>query len=129
MKKLIVSLVSLAVIAMPSSPAVAIRPFDAAFKKLYVKKGEPLDAEVTEVKCNVCHVKRRNVPNEYGMAVSKYLKKADFIGYAKKYDKIADLEAQKALADGLEKAGAEKAGNGKNFAEILKSGELPGGEE
>jgi hypothetical protein len=95
-----------------------------------VKKGDPLDAKVTEVKCNVCHVGTdKKEHNEYGKAVSKYLQKADFIGAAKKFDKVASPETQKAIADGLEKAGAEKAGNGKTFAEIIKLGELPGGEE
>ncbi len=126
MKKYRVSLVCLAAAAVIASTAFAIPPFDAAFKKMYVKEGDPLEAKVKEVKCNVCHVgKEKKDRNEYGKAVSKYLKKADFTGDAKKYEKPTDPEAQKAMEEGLKKAGEEKSAGGKTFDEILKSGELP----
>lgn len=78
---------------------------------------------VGSAKCNVCHdanSKSKKDKNEYGKAVSKYLKKAD-------YDKIKSnpANAKQFIIDGLQKAEAEKAANGKTYGEILKSGELP----
>lgn len=127
MKKYFVSLLGLAAMAMLAAPAEAIPPFNESFKKMYVKEGEPLAEKVALEKCNVCHFgKEKKDKNDYGKAVGKFLKKADFTGDAKKFDKPTDPEAQKALSEGLEKAGAEKGPGGKTYAEILKSGELPG---
>jgi hypothetical protein len=114
------------VLVVSAAPALAIPPFNDAFKKIYVKAGEPLEAKVMEVKCNVCHVgKEKKDKNDYGKTVAKYLKKVDFTGEAKKFDDIKGDAAQKALAEGLAKAGAEKSASGKTYDELLKSGELP----
>lgn len=125
MKKFCVSLACLALLGMTAAPAWAVPAFNEAFKKAYVKDGSPLAEKVAEVKCNVCHVgKDKKEKNEYGMAVAKYLKKGDFAGDSKKYDPKSD-EGQKALADGLQKAAAEKSSSGKSFGELLQAGELP----
>jgi hypothetical protein len=114
------------VLVLSAAPAWAIPPFNDAFKKAYVKPGSPLEAKVMEVKCNVCHMgKEKKDKNEYGKAVSKFLKKADFTGDAKKYDNVKGDDAQKALAEGLKSAEAEKSSSGKTFGELLKAGELP----
>jgi hypothetical protein len=114
------------VLVLLAAPAWAIPPFSDAFKKAYVKPGEPLEAKVMEVKCNVCHVgKEKKDKNEYGKAVGKFLKKADFTGDAKKYDDVKGDAAQKALADGLKSAEAEKSSSGKTYGELIKAGELP----
>ena len=114
------------VLVLSAAPAWAIPPFSDAFKKAYVKPGEPLDAKVMEVKCNVCHMgKEKKDKNEYGKAVGKFLKKADFTGEAKKYDDVKGEAAQKALAEGLKSAEAEKSSSGKPFGELIKAGELP----
>ena len=126
MKKYCRSLLCLAVIAMCSASAWAIPPFDAAFKKMYVKEGDALDAKVKETKCNVCHMgKEKKDKNEYGKTVGKYLKKADFTGDAKKFDDVKSDEAQKAIATGLKSAEGEKSSGGKSFGELIKAGELP----
>jgi len=130
MKKFSISLVCLALISLVAAPAWAVPAFNEAFKAMYVKPGSPLADKVAEAKCNVCHGKNaegkddKKVRNEYGKAVAKYLKKADFTGDDKKYDPKSD-EGMKALNAGLEKAGAEKSSSGKTFAELLKAGELP----
>jgi len=130
MKKLCV-LVAGAVLAASVVPAWAIPPFNDAFKKMYVKEGSPLADKVGEAKCNVCHGKNaegkddKKVKNEYGKAVGKYLKKADYTGDDKKYPDVKADDAQKALAEGLASAGKEKSSTGKTFDEIIKSGELP----
>jgi hypothetical protein len=114
------------VLVLSAAPAWAIVPFSDAFKKAYVKPGSPLEAKVMEVKCNVCHMgKEKKDRNEYGKAVSKFLKKADFSGETKKYDNVKGDDAQKALAEGLKSAEAEKSSSGKTFGELLKAGELP----
>jgi len=125
MKKFSLLLVCL-MLAISAAPAWAIPPFSDAFKKAYVKEGTPLAEKVAEVKCNVCHMgKEKKDKNEYGKAVSKFLKKADFTGDAKKYDDVKGDAAQKALADGLKSAEAEKSSGGKTFGELIKAGELP----
>ncbi len=127
MKNYCLSLLGLAALAMLATPAWAIPPFNEAFKKMYVKEGEPLAEKVEAEKCNVCHFgKKKADKNDYGKAVGKFLKKADFTGDDKKYDKPTDPEAQKAINEGLEAAGKEKSASGKTFAELLKAGELPG---
>lgn len=113
------------VLVLSAAPAWAIPPFSDAFKKAYVKPGEPLEAKVAEAKCNVCHVgKEKKDKNEYGKTVGKFLKKADFTGDAKKFDPKSD-EGAKALQEGLDKAAAEKSSSGKTFGELIKAGELP----
>ena len=56
-----------------------------------------------------------------GKAVGKFLTKA-------KYNEIKDDEAagKKYILEGLQKAEAEKAANGKTYGELLKGGSLPG---
>lgn len=124
MKKLSVLLACL-VLVFSAAPAWAIPPFNEAFKKEYVKPGTPLADKVMEVKCNVCHMgKEKKEKNEYGKAVGKYLKKADFTGDAKKFDPKSE-EGLKALADGLKSAEAEKSSGGKSYGDLIKAGELP----
>jgi hypothetical protein len=126
MKKFCLSLVCLALVALVAAPAWAIPPFNDAFKKAYVKDGTPLADKVAAEKCNVCHMgKEKKDKNEFGKVVGKYLKKADFTGDNKKYDPKSD-EGQKAMAEGLEKALAEKSAGGKTYGELIKEGELPG---
>jgi hypothetical protein len=127
MKKSCLMLFCLALVGTSAESAWAIPPFDLAFKKEYVAAGSPLAEKVAEVKCNVCHKgTMKKDRNEFGMAVSKYLKKADFAGDDKKFDPKSPEGAAK-LKEGLEKATAEKSSSGKTFGELLKAGELPGG--
>jgi hypothetical protein len=126
MKKYCVLLACLALSGMVASRAWAVPAFNEAFKKAYLQDGTPLADKVAEVKCNVCHEgKNKKDKNEFGVAVGKYLKKADFTGDSKKYDPKSE-EGQKALAEGLEKAAMEKSSNGKTYGELMKAGELPG---
>ena len=128
MKRSFLLLVCVALFAMSAAQAWAIPPFNEAFKKMYVQDGTPLAEKVAEVKCNVCHEgKVKKDKNAYGVAVGKYLKKADFAGDDKKFDPKSP-EGVKALNEGLEKAAAEKAPTGgKSYGELIKAGELPGG--
>ena len=121
MKKVCVCLV-LALVAMGFSfqSASALPPFNKEWVAKY-NAGDKY-AVYTEAKCNVCHAgESKKMKNEYGKAVGKYLTKA-------KYNEIKEDEAaaKKYILEGLQKAEAEKAANGKTYGELLKGGTLPG---
>jgi hypothetical protein len=125
MKKVWVCLV-IAVVgyALLVHSASALPPFNKEWMAKY-KEGNSnakFVAAVEEAKCNVCHKgTSKKDHNEYGKVVQKFLKKA-------KYNEIKDDEtkAKQYILEGLQKAEAEKAKNGKTYGEILKAGELPG---
>jgi hypothetical protein len=128
MRKLVVSAVVTAFVLGAMSPsAFAIIPFSKEFAKLYVEpaKDSPFAKEVEKVKCNVCHegTTSKKMRNEYGMAVGKLLKKADFGP-----DKLKDDPegTSKAIAEALKKVEGEKSKDGKTFGEKIKAGKLPG---
>ena len=126
MKKFCLSMLCLAILGLATVPAWAIPPFAEAFKKQYTEKGNSaFDEAVKGAKCNVCHMgEKKKDKNEYGKAVGKFLKKADF-GEGKTDPKSDD--GKKAIAEGLTKAEAEKSAAGHTFGEVIKSGKLPGG--
>jgi cytochrome c553 len=126
MKKLVVTL-CLVVFALctATSPAMAILPFSKEWKAKYSDSNtnETFVKAVKEANCNVCHdasSKSKKDRNPYGMAVSKYLKKGD-------YEKMkGDAEAaKKYILEGLDKAEADKAADGKSFGDKIKAGSLP----
>jgi len=106
--------------------ASALPPFSKEWKGKYVEgNGNAKFVEAaTTANCNVCHVGTdRKMRNAYGMAVSKYLTKA-------KFQEIKDdVEvSKKYILDGLDKAAAEKNDSGKTYGELIKAGQMPGGE-
>jgi hypothetical protein len=117
-------LTALALVALVGS-TLALPPFDKEWKGKYVEgnKNEGFVKAAGEAKCNVCHdpaTKSKKDHNVYGKVVKKYLTKND-------YNKIkGDKEAAlKYILDGLDKAAAEKDGNGKTYGDKIKAGELP----
>ena len=75
--------------------------------------------------CNVCHVKgedKKKVRNEYGNAISKYLKSKDF---PKDWVKENPEEAKKKIVAGFKKANEHKSKDGKTFGEKIKANQLP----
>ena len=114
------------VAALCASQAFALPPFNKEWTAKYVdgNGNAAFVAAVGTAKCNVCHVgKSKKDKNEYGKAVGKYLTK-------KGYEEVkADAAAaKKYVNEGLDKAEAEKSAGGKTYGEMLKAGELPGGE-
>jgi hypothetical protein len=109
------------------SPALAIQEFKKQFDAKYVEGNEKLAAAVAVAKCNVCHdykSKSKKDRNEYGMALSKFLKKENF-----KMDRIKE-EPDKVKAeiwDAFKKVEDQKSTTGKSFGDLIKAGELPGG--
>jgi hypothetical protein len=111
-------------VVLTASTVWAVKPFNDGFIREYVKKDTPFAAKVEAAKCNLCHVGvMKKMRNEFGMAVSKHLKKDDF-GPGKKFDPAADA-GKKAIAAGLAKALIEKRADGKSFGDVIKAGELP----
>lgn len=130
MKKVCVFLVGgFAAIAFCAAPAHAVQEFKKQFDAKYVEgNGNAKFVEAAgAAKCNVCHdanSKSKKDRNEYGKALSKFLKKDDF-----KAERIKE-EPDKVKAEILEafkKVEDMKAASGKTFGEIIKSGALPGG--
>lgn len=127
MKKVCVSVVlGLVAAALCVQNASALPPFNKEWTEKYVEgNGNPKFVEaVGTAKCNVCHMgTSKKDHNEYGIAVKKYLTKA-------KYNEIKDddVAAKKYILEGFQKAEAEKNGGNKTYGDLLKSGELPGGE-
>lgn len=130
MKKVCMFLVcGLAAVAYCAAPAHAVQEFKKQFDAKYVEgNGDAKFVEAVGVaKCNVCHdasSKSKKDRNEYGKALSKYLKKADFT-----LERIkAEPDKVKAeILEAFKKAEELKAANGKTFGDIIKSGALPGG--
>jgi hypothetical protein len=124
MKRLIAILGCLLLFA---TPALAISEFSKQWKNEYL--GDDADEEFKtmgrKAGCYVCHVKgedKKEVRNEYGQAVMKYLKAEDF---PKDYVKANPEEAKQKILEGFKKAGEAKSKDGKTFAEKIENNELP----
>jgi cytochrome c553 len=118
---------ALLVVVAVAAPASAMLPFSVQWKAKYSdnSKDENFVKAVKEANCNVCHdpnTKSKKDHNEYGKVVKKYIKKAE-------YEKIkGDMDAaKKYIQEGLDKAAAEKAPDGKTYGERIKEGKLPAG--
>jgi hypothetical protein len=114
----------LVTIAWTVQTASALPPFNKEWTAKYVEgnSNAKFVEAVGTAKCNVCHEgTSKKMHNAYGKAVQKYLTKA-------KYNEIKEDEAagKKYILEGLQKAEAEKAANGKTYGELLKGGTLPG---
>jgi hypothetical protein len=110
-----------------ASPAMGISEFNKQWRDAYL--GEDVDEDFVKTArktgCNVCHVKgedKKEVRNEYGMAIMKYLKAEDF---PKDYIKENPEEAKKKILEGFKKAGEHKSKDGKKFADKIKNNQLP----
>lgn len=127
MRKLVVTTLMLTLaMGILGTSAQAIPPFNKEFLKLYVEsaKDSPFAKEVEKVKCNTCHEgTNKKMKNEYGVAVGKLLKKADFGPDKLKEDPEGTA---KAIVDALKKVESEKSKDGMTFGEKIKSGKLPG---
>ena len=114
----------LVTIAWSIPSASALPPFNMEWKAKYVEgnSNAAFVEAVNTAKCNVCHEgTSKKQHNAYGKVVQKYMTKA-------KYNEIKEDEAaaKKYILEGLQKAEAEKAANGKTYGELLKGGTLPG---
>jgi hypothetical protein len=115
-----------AAVMLAGKPALAIKPFEAEFKKMYYK---PDSSDANEKKlaeaidkitmdgnsCGICHPgKSKKERNEYGKALNKLVTKMD-------------KDDAKKIADAIKSTESEKNAAGKTFGELIKAGMLPGG--
>lgn len=123
MKTLVISLAAI-LSTTATMPASARPPYLPAFKDLYYEKGpQGFKDAVDGVKCNVCHLGEKKANrNEYGVALSKILTKADF-------DRLKPVPANlvQFAKEAMQKIESEKNADGKSFGDLINAGELPGG--
>lgn len=114
-------------LAILATPVMATSEFSKHWKAEYLGDDADPDFKRTGRKagCYVCHVKgedKKEVRNEYGNAVHKFLKAKDF---PKDWCKENPEEAKKKVLAGIKKANEMKSKDGKTFGEKLKNNELP----
>lgn len=114
-------------LVLSGQSVLATSEFNKQWKKEYL--GEGTDAEYVKTArkagCFVCHVKgedKKQVRNEYGMAVRQYLDAHDF---GREYVKANPEEARMRIVEGFKKAGEQKSSDGRMFGEKIESNELP----
>lgn len=112
---------------MLASPAMAISEFGKQWKKIYL--GDDASDEFKKAGrragCYVCHVKKKDkkeVRNEYGKAIHKFLDAED---YPRDRIKAEPEKVAAEIKEGFEKAAKEMSEDGKKFGEKIKAGELP----
>ncbi len=113
---------------MLASPSMAISEFGKQWKNEYLS-GDDVNEDFVKAGrkagCYVCHVKgedKKEIRNEYGNAVQKFLKAEDF---PKEYVKDNPEEAKKKILEGFKKAGELMSKDKKKFADKIKNNELP----
>jgi seryl-tRNA synthetase len=130
--KRFLSFVVIATVCFASVPqsAFAIKPFNDAWNKYYVEESDNEDFKklAGESKCNVCHVDgqdKKKVRNEYGEALGKLLKAADYKGPRLKEEAE---KVKEELEAAFKKVEEEKNKAGETFKERLDKHLLPGGD-
>jgi hypothetical protein len=124
---------TLVVLALGVRTASALPPINAAWHEKYSALKDAVVktyGEESTAKCNVCHIpgKGKKERNAYGMAVSKFITKAQITKIkddaGDNTDKATE-ETKKYILEGLAKVENEKAADGKTYGEAIKAGKLP----
>jgi cytochrome c553 len=114
-----------------SSPAWGTAEFNKAWKDHFLGDdsgaSDEFKAEAKKAGCNVCHVKKADKKkeegkNEYGRAVSKFLKAEDF---PKEKVKADPEGTRKAILAGIKQANELESADGKKFGEKIENNQLP----
>lgn len=116
-----------ALVALFATPSFAISEFGKQFKDQVMDSDAPDEFKkaVKKANCYVCHVKgkdKKEVRNEYGQAVKKFLTAEDF---PREYLKSNPEEAKAKILEGFKKANEIKSTDGRTFGEKIKANELP----
>jgi hypothetical protein len=131
MSKSITCLLLLAFVASTiATPAYGILVFRKEFEEKYKVKDPQTDAEqqlsdaASKAKCYICHVKGedKEVRNEYGEALAKYL---DDDNFSKERRDAEPEKVKQEIWEGLEKVEADKNAAGETFGDLLRAGKLP----
>lgn len=118
--------------ALPPLPKYVEEHYSASPE--YAKFVETFKSLEMEHKCDACHKPgvdkkaRGHALNDFGQAMHKHLNNRQFNSADKLAKDNAEeaAKAKKIVADALAKAEAEMNAAGKTFAELIKSGQLPG---
>ncbi|MCC9601852.1 hypothetical protein LOC67_14925 [Stieleria sp. JC731] len=114
-------------VALMGAPAFATSDFNKMWKAKYLE-GDDVNADLKKTArkhgCYICHVsgEKKDVRNEYGKAVHKYLKAEDF---PKDWVKDNPEEARTKIFAGLVEAAKEKSKDGDTFGDKIKAGKVP----
>jgi hypothetical protein len=125
--------VALAVAACGAREAVALPPINVQWHEKYSALKDQVVktyGEETTGRCYVCHVagKGKKEKNAYGMAVGKFITKAEITKIKEDAGDNTEAAAEatkKYILEGLAKVEAEKAADGKTYGEAIKAGKLP----
>jgi len=124
---------TLVVFALGARSATALPPINVQWHEKYSALKDAVVktyGEESTAKCNVCHIagKGKKERNAYGMAVSKFITKAQITKIKEdagdNADKAAE-ETKKYILEGLAKVEGEKAADGKSYGDAIKAGKLP----
>lgn len=126
-------LVTLVVLAWSATSAWALPPINIEWHEKYSALKDAVvakyGAETTD-RCFVCHIKGKGKKekNAYGMAVGKFITKAEIMKITEEAgddsNKAAE-EKKKYILAGLAKVEGEKAADGKTYGDAIKAGKLP----
>ena len=127
MKKVCASLVMVALVFGWSANSFALPVFKKHFDEKYIGGADAnpdLKKAVETAKCNTCHFGTKKTDrNDYGKALSKWLKKDNF----KAPRLAAEADAvKKEVMEALDNAEKEMSPAGGTYGERLKGGMLPG---
>jgi hypothetical protein len=133
--KRVCALVVVTVIALALSvkSATALPPINVQWHEKYSALKDAVVktyGEESTAKCNVCHIagKGKKERNAYGMAVGKFITKAQITKIKEDAGDNADAAAEttkKYILEGLAKVEGEKAADGKTYGDAIKAGKLP----
>ena len=125
--------VMLVVSSLVAKSASALPPINTEWHQKYSALKDAVVktyGEKSTDRCNVCHIqgKGKKERNAYGMAVSKFIKKAEITKIKDDAGDDTDAAAEavkKYILDGLAKVEGEKAADGKTYGEAISAGKLP----
>ncbi|MCU0880193.1 MAG: hypothetical protein MUF06_20665 [Pirellulaceae bacterium] len=129
----LLAVLSLVAVAMAAKSASALPPVNVQWHEKYSALKDAVVAKYGDAstgKCNVCHVegKGKKEKNAYGIAVGKFVTKAEITAIKEKAGDDTDGAAEttkKYILEGLAKVEAEKGANGQTYGEMIKAGKLP----
>ena len=125
--------VTLIACGLSTTRAYALPPINVQWHEKYSSLKDAVVktyGEESTSKCNVCHIagKGKKEKNAYGMAVGKFVTKAEITKIKEDAGDNADAAAEatkKYILEGLAKVEAEKAADGKTYGDAIKAGKLP----
>lgn len=123
MQRVLTALGAVVLVCIFSTPSPGIIQFHKEFVAVYVEQSdnEEFVRAVKEARCFICHVgKKRTNRNVYGQQLSELLDK--------KADRANKKKIHEALAQVAQMPSDPENEKSPTFGELIKTGQLPGGE-